>query len=242
MEKIGNVLIAAGLISESQLRSALGEQARWGNRIGEILVQQGSLPEVELIRVLSAHLGCQGIDLSGREIHPDVIGMIPADIAIKYACLPVVHQASSAGSDVLFVAMEDPTNLTALDDVAFRTGCTVKPLLAGPNQLRGALSACYASGPVQHPVVLELSSEAAMPQGGPDGCDGPAQEIWLDEVADSMGRGEAQRARPSGAVASREPPNGQVLLALARLLVRKGILTHDELTAEVQKLGNATPS
>ncbi|MCP5060252.1 MAG: general secretion pathway protein GspE [bacterium] len=145
MKKIGEVLRAAGQISETQLRSALGEQARWGNRIGETLVQLGYLQEPELIRVLSERLGCQGIDLSGREIRPDVIALIPSEVAIKYACLPVVREAGTGNADVLYVAMEDPTNLTALDDVTFRTGCAVKPLLAGPVQLRRAISTCYES-------------------------------------------------------------------------------------------------
>ena len=243
MKKLGEVLIARGLITESQLRSALGEQARWGNRIGEVLVQQGFVSEAELIPVLSEQLGCQSIDLSGREIHPDVIGLIPGDVAIKYACLPVARKAGAGTPDVFYVAMEDPTNLIALDDVTFRTGCTVRPLLAGSVQLRHALSTCYASGPVEYPVVLEVDSEAAMPQGGLDANDGLAQEIWLDEVDGSpLSPGETCSAPPSDAGSSGGFPDRRTLQALIRLLLRKGILTPEELAAEVQKLGGSAPS
>ncbi|MBW2241627.1 MAG: hypothetical protein JRH01_06535 [Deltaproteobacteria bacterium] len=242
MKKIGEVLLAAGQITETQLRSALGEQARWGNRIGETLVQLGYLQESELIRILSERLGCQGIDLSGREIHPDVIGLIPSEVAIKYACLPVIREPGSGSADVLYVAMEDPTNLTALDDVTFRTGCAVKPLLAGPIQLRRAISTCYESGPVEHTIALEISAEVAPAATVPDGSDQLSQEIWLDETDIPATASADSPAASSGGGSPGELSTRQLLQALTRLLLRKGILDREEFMAEIAKLGDSPPS
>ncbi len=242
MKKIGEVLLAAGQITETQLRSALGEQARWGNRIGETLVQLGFLRETDLIRTLSERLGVQGIDLSGREIHRDLIDLIPGGVASKYSCLPVVRETGSGSTDVLYVAMEDPTNLTALDDLTFRTGCTVRPLLAGPIQLRRAITQCYESGSIEQAVVLEQSVETAPPAAVPDGSDVTAQEVWLDELDDAPEGSEGTAATPSKGGAGQELPTRQILQAMTRLLLRKGLITREELMAEVTKLGDSPPS
>ncbi len=236
MQRIGEVLLAAGLISETQLTAALGEQARWGNRLGETLVQLGFLAERDLIRVLSERFGHQGIDLAGRQIHPDVVATLPAEIASKYGCLPVARERR-ATSDDLYLAMEDPSNLVAVDDVSFRTGCTVHPLLAGPVQLRMAIAACYESGPLEGPARLEFASEPAAEPDRAFGAEALSQERWLDDIVEQLdGPGRASDGAREGDAG--RVPTRKILQALTRLLIAKGVLTREELMAEVKRLAD----
>ncbi|MAE93927.1 MAG: hypothetical protein CL910_04645 [Deltaproteobacteria bacterium] len=249
MQKIGEVLMAAGLISETQLSAALGEQARWGNRLGETLVQLGFLAEASLIRVLSERTGFPGVDLQGRTIAPDVLALIPAEIAQKHTCLPV-EMEQVGGQDILYVAMEDPSNLIAVDDLTFRTGCSVKAWLAGPLQLRRAISLCY-DGIDMHDaaVVLEISTELGQPMAGAAGvADGLLEENWLDDLVepDAPPAEAAASSAPTGDLAEaastgsggkpRDVPSRQILQALTRLLIEKGVITRNELMAEIRQL------
>jgi len=140
--KLGEILVSEGLISEFQLRAALGEQARWGNRLGETLVQMGFLGEQELVRTLSRCFDVPGVNLDGKTIGPDVIDMVPVEVAEKSRCLPL-FQKTESGTEVLYLGMDDPCNLAATDDVSFRTGFTVRPVLIGPLQLRTAIAFYY---------------------------------------------------------------------------------------------------
>jgi len=140
--RLGEVLLADGLISEFQLSAALGEQARWGNRLGETLVHLGFLTEQELVRALSRRYRVPGVDLEGKRIDPEVLARVPREMAESGGCLPLFVEREQ-GLDVLYVGMEDPSNLTLLDDVSFRSGLRVRPVVAGPLQLRRAIAGHY---------------------------------------------------------------------------------------------------
>ncbi len=262
MKKIGETFLAAGLITESQLTAALGEQARWGNRLGETLVQLGFLEEQQLIRVLSKRSGFPGVDLAGRTIAPEILSLVPAEIAQKYSCLPIVKERDG-GRDVVYVAMEDPSNLTAADDLSFRTGCLVRACLAGPVQIRKAISLCYDGIEEHDQAVLLEFDEPGRGRGAEELLD----ERWLDDlvepevgVAPESPPPQAPSVQESAAVAAPEgaredaeagprrgpppPPSGkpkdvptrQILQAMTRLLIEKGVITREELMAEIREL------
>lgn len=249
MQKIGEVLMTAGLITDTQLLAALGEQVRWGNRLGETLVQLGFLSEADLVRVLSERTGFPGVDLQGRQVAPDVLALVPAEIAQKYNCLPI-QKEREGGHETLYVAMEDPSNLIAVDDLTFRTGCHVKPWLAGPLQLSRAISLCY-DGIDSHeePVVLEISTEPIRHPGPTEATEGLLDERWLDDLIESKdptGEPAATSAAPQPQAASetaadpagkpRDVPSRQILQALTRLMIDKGLISREELMAEIRQL------
>lgn len=254
VQKIGQALLDAGMITPTQLSAALGEQARWGNRIGETLVQLGFLPERALIRILSERIGFPAVDLNGRTIPPDVLDLIPSEIAGKYTALPIVKERE-AGREILYVAMEDPSNLSATDDLAFRTGCELRPCLAGPVQIRKAISLCY-DGIAFHerPVELDLGDaepltssdhEAQVDEHWIDGLETGSAGPWSESPAPSELILEEQApveagASPQAAKADKpDVPTRKILQALTRLLVEKNVIEREELVQAIKKLGDA---
>src|SRR6185295_6173403 len=124
-DKLGELLIRTGRINQAQLNEALGIQKDQGGRVGTNLVKLGYLTEKQLVESLSQHFKVSSVDLNGMEIDEAVIKIIPADISRKYTILPV----TKAGATIT-VAMIDPTNVFAMDDVKFMTGYKVEPVVA----------------------------------------------------------------------------------------------------------------
>ncbi|MGH7339096.1 MAG: GspE/PulE family protein, partial [Candidatus Rokuibacteriota bacterium] len=139
-DRFGEFLVKSGLISDEQLREALATQSSQGGRVGTNLVKLGHLGEKDLIEQLSQHFGVPSVDLKGMEIEEQVLKIIPADIARKYTILPV----AKAGATVT-LAMIDPTNVFAMDDVKFMTGYRVEPVVASETALRAAIEEHYGS-------------------------------------------------------------------------------------------------
>lgn len=269
--RIGEILMEAGLVSETQLASALGEQARWGNRLGETLVQLGFLQEAALIRLLSDRMGFPGVDLHGRSIDPEVVEIIPAEIAHKYSCLPIVLE-EKAGKKLLYVAMEDPSNLTAVDDLTFRTGCMIRACLAGPVQIRRAISICYDGVTLRsEPVLLDLdeplrvgsqvSQEEMVDENWVDDLEGGGtSEAATEELVQAAPAAEATTApaepaetttaappmqeAPSAApnANSADLPMRQILQAMTRLLIDKELITREELMDEIESVRRLSSS
>jgi len=150
-DRFGEVLIQTGKIDEPQLQEALELQRKEGGRLGSCLVRLGHVGENELMELLSEHFGVPSVDLKQMEIDPAVIKIIPADIARKYTILPV----SKSGATVT-LAMTDPTNVFAMDDVKFMTGYRVEPVVAAEGALRAAIETHYGS---THAIELKKVME-----------------------------------------------------------------------------------
>ncbi len=138
--RFGEMLVGSGKIDEQQLNEALALQKEKGKRLGTCLMELGYLTESGLMEMLSQHFGVPSVDLEDTEIDPGVLKIIPADIARKYTILPV----SKAGATVT-LAMIDPTNVFAMDDVKFMTGYRVEPVVASEAALRAAIEEHYGS-------------------------------------------------------------------------------------------------
>lgn len=149
--KFGELLIKAGKISPAQLQEALALQKDQGGRLGTNLVKLGFMTDRQLVESLSQHFRVPSVDLQGMEIDEAVIKIIPADIARKYTILPV----NKAGATVT-VAMIDPTNVFAMDDVKFMTGYKVEPVVASENAIRMAIDRYYGS---THAIELKKVME-----------------------------------------------------------------------------------
>ncbi|MCB1054641.1 MAG: type IV-A pilus assembly ATPase PilB [Acidobacteria bacterium] len=146
-ERFGEALLKAGRIDKAQLKQALQHQKEQGGRLGEALVSLGFLSEGDLIEFLSKHFGVPALDLTNMEVDESVINIIPADIARKYTVLPV----SKAGAKVT-LAMSDPSNVFAMDDIKFMTGYQVQPVLASDVAIRASIDKFYGS---THAVELK---------------------------------------------------------------------------------------
>jgi type IV pilus assembly protein PilB len=156
-DKLGEALVKTGKITQQQLAEALAMQKEAGGRLGINLVKLGHMSERELVESLAQHFKVPAVDLSGMEIDEAIIKIIPADIARKYIMLPV----SKMGATVT-VAMIDPTNVFAMDDVKFMTGYRVEPVVASETAIRTAIDRYYGSThAIELKKVMENLSEEA---------------------------------------------------------------------------------
>ncbi len=136
--KLGQLLVSNNVITEDQLEKALELQKKEGGRLGSILVKLDILSEEQLVAFLSKQYGVPAISLSDYNIDSSVTKFIPQEVAQKYQILPVARVGAT-----LTVAMVDPSNVFALDDVKFMTGYNVEPVVAVESSVREAIADHY---------------------------------------------------------------------------------------------------
>ncbi len=132
--RLGELLVRNKLISESQLTKALEEQRVQGGRLGASLIKLGFIKEDELAAFLSRQYGVPSINLNEFEIDAGVIRLVPPEVAQKYQIIPI----NRAGS-TLIVAMSDPSNIFAIDDIKFMTGYNVEVVVAPEASIKTAI-------------------------------------------------------------------------------------------------------
>ena len=138
LNRLGDLLIRNKLISESQLAKALEEQKVQGGRLGANLIKLGYIKEEELAAFLSRQYGVPSINLAEFDIDTGVIRLIPPEVAQKYQLIPVNRAAST-----LIVAMSDPSNIFAVDDIKFMTGYNVEVVVAPEASIKSAIDRYY---------------------------------------------------------------------------------------------------
>ncbi len=177
--RLGELLVRAGHITEAQLQEALAAQRDQGGRLGTNLVRLGHITDEELVSFLSQHFGVPSINLESITIEETVIQIIPADVARKYTILPV----SKTGAKVT-IAMIDPTNVFAMDDITFMTGYRVEPVVASETILRSAIDRYYGS---THAVELKKVMDDLEEDVDPDlEVLDEEEDVDLDELTEAM--------------------------------------------------------
>ena len=136
--RIGELLLKEKRITPDQLQQALNHQKANGGKLGYNLVKMGFVKDEEITALLSKQYGVPSINLAQFEIDPAVIKLIPADTAQKYQIVPL----SRAGA-TLTIAMTDPTNVFAMDDIKFMTGYNVEPVVASETAVIEAIQKYY---------------------------------------------------------------------------------------------------
>ncbi len=153
--KLGELLLKAKLINADQLAEALKQQKDSGIKLGESLVRLGFVSEDDITETLSAQFGVPSINLNHFEIDPNVLKIVPADVARKYNILPVNKTGGT-----LTIAMADPSNVFALDDIKFMTSYNVEPVVASEMALARAIDKHYgASHALELKKVMEEMSQ-----------------------------------------------------------------------------------
>ena len=152
--RLGELLVRNNLITKEQLASALDEQKAAGGklRLGSILIKNNLISEPELTSFLSKQYGVPSINLADFEIDPAVIKIIPVDIAQKYQIVPV----NRAGS-TLIIAMCDPSNIFAIDDIKFMTGYNVEVVVSAETAIKTAIDKYYDQSASLADVMGDLS-------------------------------------------------------------------------------------
>jgi type IV pilus assembly protein PilB len=140
--KLGEILVKERLITPDQLGRALAEGHARGERLGRLLIHQGAISEDDLTAALSRQYAVPSINLAYFEVDPDLMSLVPMEIAAKHLVLPVGRVGST-----LTLAMVDPTNVSAMDDIKFMTGFNIEPVLASERGILEAIRKYY--GPIE---------------------------------------------------------------------------------------------
>jgi len=273
--KVGEILVRAGVIDEMQLSSALGEQSRWGRRLGVTLIKMGMVEEGHLVRALAKQLDLPVASLAGKRISDDVIALVPMRVASEHGVIPLFVKKEGQTTQ-LFLGMEDPSNLAVLDDLGFRTGMEIHPVMVGPSELGEAMDRYYLGASAvkardSDTGTTDTSAGAAMgerslrkmtdeqdeqtPPGlrpsarfdvatSDDSLTTPASrdnEIQLNEPAPVAALPDGLLEDVARAVEETEHTR-QVAKAIAQLLIEKGILTLEEVQAQIAQQKGADSS
>src|ERR1700726_1904100 len=157
--RLGEILVKDSLISSDQLKQALDFQKKNGGRLGTCLVKMGIVSDEDITAVLSRQYGVPSINLKFYEVDPAVIKLVPQETAVRYQIVPLSRVGST-----LTIAMTDPTNVFAMDDIKFMTGFNVEPVVASETAIAEAISKFYGEARSEeelNKVMKDLSAEDA---------------------------------------------------------------------------------
>ena len=167
-DKLGKLLISANLITEKQLNEALVaiRQSKGATRLGSTLVKMGYIQEEKLLQFLSQQYRVPAVDLKMyQHIDPAIIKLVPLELVKKHMVLPLRRVGAT-----VTVAMLDPTNMLALDDLKFRTNYTIEPVIAAESALIEAVKKYYgagvAGGAAQAAAAILQAKDYTIPEGG----------------------------------------------------------------------------
>jgi type IV pilus assembly protein PilB len=152
--RLGEILVKESLITQDQLQKALEFQRSNGGKLGSCLTKMGFITDDDITGVLSRQYGVPSINLKYYEIDPTVIKLIPQDTATRYQVIPL----SRVGS-VLTIAMTDPTNVFAMDDIKFMTGFNVEPVVASESAIGEAIVRFYGGNETNHEELSNLMKD-----------------------------------------------------------------------------------
>jgi type IV pilus assembly protein PilB len=131
---LGEILVEEGLISEEQLTLALAEQQRRGRSLGRVLIDLGLVKEPDLVAALAMKIGLEFVDLSDYPVDPSAASLVPEQVARRYRALPIGYDNGR-----LVVAMSDPANVFALDDIRTITRMDIKPVVSTASDIETAI-------------------------------------------------------------------------------------------------------
>jgi hypothetical protein len=262
-KRIGELLVERGAITPAQLQAGLAAQKRTRARLGITLIQQGVITEVMLAQVLAQSLGLATVDLTQVQVDWSAVHMLRSRFCEQHELFPFAIEGKGTANKRLMVALSDPLNQNALEEIEFTTGLKVAPYVSTHSQIRAAILRYYhkvsdpealarvppgvARGPVrpepaaddEPPMVMGeeiVSASNPLPAGAPD----PALEKLISER-------QAQAKKKGGASVSKDLDflfggGGEdddvarlerKFWALMRIMARKGLITREEFLQEV---------
>src|SRR5215831_15402498 len=187
--KLGDLLVKENLISQQQLKEALEHQRVNGGRLGNCLIKLGFVTDDEITAILSRQYGVPSINLSFFDVDPSIVKLIPIETAQKYQILPLSRVGST-----LTIAMIDPTNVFAMDDIKFMTGFNIEPVVASETAIREAIDKYYGS---THAIELKkVMEDIAVVDQKMEGDDTSLELASEEEAIDLEGLEQAAEEAP----------------------------------------------
>jgi type IV pilus assembly protein PilB len=153
-KRIGEMLVAGGLIKEEQLTRALEEQVKRGGKVGEILVDLGYINEHNMATFLARQLHLPYIEIEKQLVDPDCVKMIPADMARRVTAIPLYKD-----KEALVVAMADPLNIFGVDDMQKAAGREIRKVVATRSDIQRAISSYYGMGHTIEAAAMDFTGD-----------------------------------------------------------------------------------
>ena len=241
-KRLGEMLLEAGYIDEIQLAVALGQQKQYGGKLGIQLLKLGFVPERTLADILKQQLGITLVTLYEKTIPQEVIETIPFEIAFKYTVIPV-----DADNNTITLATTNPSDLATIDELAFCLNKKIRPVMALDWDIERAIIAHYKFEDEQelkqilkkYGWEVKEFSPIKIEDFLPDNMIDVRQKMHLQNKAKAQADRPKDEGHAKKAVslnASGSPNKSLVQEALLRILIRKKIITKDELLNEILKL------
>jgi type IV pilus assembly protein PilB len=237
-KRLGEMLLDTGVIDQAKLEAALAHQRKWGGKLGQALVDLRMTTEAQIVIALSRKFGFEIVNVAALQRSPELeaaLRLVPPDVAQRLTALPI---AADAGS--LTVAMSDPSNLAAADELSFRTGRRIKIALAGDRAIAAAVKRFYFVDDDRRGVLAPAPAGPAATGGAPRSAARPPlvageaapreppltprQAAVLDGLHRALRGDDAAMVKP-----------GELAAAVTRVLLRKGVLTEAELLDELMR-------
>jgi type IV pilus assembly protein PilB len=179
-KRIGELLVEAGVLSQSQLEQALFAQRKDGRKLGQLLIELGLASEIQLTQTLSRQLSVPWVSLYHVDFSRSLLNLVPRATAEQFCLIPIFVRHERKLGDTLYVAMDDPTNEAAIGEVAQAAALPVKPMIACPSDIRAAIRVYYlgedapaASAPSLPQAVPAPAPREAGPRATPAGATPP---------------------------------------------------------------------
>ncbi len=176
--ELGKILVKAGKITDEQLLKALELQRTGGGKLGEILVKIGAVPDENIIsEFIGKQLNIGAIRLTDIELNPEIVKLIPQDIARKFNVIAV----SKLGK-TLIVAISDPNNIYVLDAIKFITGCNIQPVITPENTIQNAIESHYDDSSGINEIIKNMAGDLEVVEDSPE--DQPSEQDLQSQVQD----------------------------------------------------------
>ncbi len=200
-KKLGELLLEAGLLDEFQLQAALGHQRQWGGRLGEIVVSKNFTTAEGVADCLARQMALPRTNLAEGDLDPRAAQLVPVEMAERHGLVPVGLEGGAGDrASVLVIATADPTDLTGLDEVQFRTGKRVRATVATDAAVRAAIRHVYHGADLPQPTDpkatmaasgLQLERGTSFDLGGgddaPEAPPGPPVDLRAGASDDPLG-------------------------------------------------------
>jgi type IV pilus assembly protein PilB len=163
-KRIGELLVEGGVLSQSQLEQALFAQRKDGRKLGQLLVELGLVSEVQVTQTLSRQLSVPWVSLYHVDFSRSLLNLVPRETAERYCLIPIFVRRVRKQGETLYVAMDDPTNEAAIQEVARAAALPVKPMIACPTDIRAAIRVYYlGEEPAPPPAPAPVPSPPPAP-------------------------------------------------------------------------------
>lgn len=240
-KKIGEVLIENGLIDRFQLKTALTHQAKWGRALGETLIELGFITENSLMKALSRFFNVPSINVVTMEIPKAVLALVPVALAERHNLLPLAVKMVQQKKR-LVLAMSDPTNFQVIDELQFKTGMKILPMVGSISGIQQAIRKFYYQEKDLIPFVDDRSgvsmvlpndqeSRIQIIRGGDEDSvpismlDTDTHKLKTEQLADALAKKNILNSRQQLTIKE----SGDPFALLCQFLVDKNILTVEEL-------------